>query len=62
MRVVYEGYIYSKNKKLDNLPVSIKVGAPVSGKYRYVQPLCNNATVTEKKWYEEHIIPNVIKD
>jgi hypothetical protein len=59
----YKAFIYSDNHKIDNLPVDIRYPNPVKGaKFRWVQPLCNNATDKEKRWYEEQILPCIVKE
>ena len=62
MNVNYKAYIYSKNRMLDNQPVWLKVGVPVTGKFRSVQELCNNSTESEKKWYSSQVLPNIVKE
>lgn len=60
--ITYNAIIYSTNKRLDRLPVSLKVGAPIASgsRFRSVRELCNNATEKEIRWYNECVLPCIV--
>jgi hypothetical protein len=61
--IIYKAYLYSTDSKIDNLPVDIRCPSLVRGlRFRWVQPLCNNATDKEKRWYEEQVLPRIVKE
>jgi len=64
MTVTYNAILYSKNKIIDRLPITLKVGAPIKEgtRFRRVDPLCNNATEKEAHWYKTIVEPCVLKD
>lgn len=64
MTVTYNAILDSKNKLLDGLPVTLRYPAPikVGQKFKRVDPLCNNATEKEIRWYKEQIEPCIVKE
>ena len=60
MKIHYQATVHSDCKEIDGLPMQIAVGSKVTCKIRDVQPLCDNATDDEAKWYKEQIERNTV--
>ena len=59
--IEYKAMTYSNSRFDDKLWVVLKVGTPVDGRLRYIEPLHPRATEKEIKWYEVvklQVIPN----
>jgi len=62
MTVIYNAKVSSKNKQIDGLPMELPVGVKVTCRLCDVDKLKHDATDIEKRWYEEQVVPNVVKD
>jgi len=64
MTVTYNAILYSNNKLIDKLPVTLRARAPITSgtRFRSVDPLCGNATEMEAKWYREQVEPCIVKE
>ena len=62
MTIVYNARVSSSNKQVDGLPMTLPVGTVVKCKIKDVEPLCANCTDIERRWYEEQIVPNIVKE
>ena len=62
-RIRYNAILYKPGSSLDGLPIELHVGQGIDAgsRFRRVDPLCNNATEKEIRWYKENVEPCIVK-
>jgi hypothetical protein len=58
----YECVICSNNPKVDGTTVQIQVGQKHHYKFYYVEPVQEDADVSEKFWHERFLVQMVVRD